>query len=62
MFDGKEISEHCDYGIRISADRLILPKGIKTFPRDKYDVAFGEQWVRRDSFLPLLRGLKAKYK
>jgi hypothetical protein len=54
VFDGKNINEQCDYGVRVCTDYIVLPKSIATFPPKTQETPFGCRWVRRTAFLPLL--------
>jgi len=53
-FDGKEIAQHCDYGVRVYTDYVILPKSTRTFPPVGEDAPFGCRWVRKTVFISLL--------
>ena len=54
VFDGKNTNERCDYGIKISTEKVLLPKSIKTFPDGTSGGAGEHSWVRRDKFLKFL--------
>jgi len=56
-FDGKEPAQHCDYGVRVCTDYIILPKSTPTFPPVGEDTPFGCRWVRKTVFVPLLEKL-----
>jgi len=59
VFDGEEAGESCDYGVRVNADQVKLPRAVKTFPRtSKNDFVDATRWVRKDVFLHLLSNLK----
>ena len=59
VFDGKEISQHCDYAIKLNPEQIILPASIKTFPHEDVGAITNyEKWVRRDGFLDFLRLMK----
>ncbi|HWX91740.1 MAG TPA: hypothetical protein VNY29_03830 [Terriglobales bacterium] len=54
VFDGKDISQKCDYGVRICTDYIRLPKSIPTFPSKAQEPPFGCRWVRKAVFISLL--------
>jgi hypothetical protein len=55
VFDGREINNECDYGIKVCTDYIVLPKGTPVFPPlEVDDVPFGCRWVRKSKFLSLL--------
>jgi hypothetical protein len=56
-FDGKEIREQCDYGVRVCTDYIVLPKGTETSPPMDEETPFGCRWVRKTAFLSLLNDL-----
>ena len=58
VFDGAEIRQQCDYGIRVCTNYIKLPKNTRTFPPERNDTPFGCRWVRKASFLSLLEKLK----
>ncbi|MFZ0818816.1 MAG: hypothetical protein WAM91_02020 [Candidatus Acidiferrales bacterium] len=59
VFDGKEISEKCDYGIKINTYQVILPKKIKTFPAPPEEGESSDsKWVRKKPFLEYLDTLR----
>lgn len=58
VFDGKEIPEQCDYGIKLNPEQIVLPNKIKTFPPGDTDAVTNyHKWVRKKSLLPLLEQL-----
>jgi hypothetical protein len=57
VFDGKEIREQCDYGVRVCTDYIILPKSTRTFPPIAEDTPFGCRWVRKTLFVSMLEKL-----
>jgi hypothetical protein len=57
VFDGKEIAQKCDYGVRVCTDYIKLPKPLPTFPPEGNDPPFGCRWVRRAVFVSLLDDL-----
>lgn len=58
VFDGKEIAQQCDYGIRVNTFQLILPKSVKTYPSSTRG-SFSEdtKWVRKTVFIAYLKKL-----
>ena len=56
-FDGNDIREKCDYGVRVCTDYVVLPKSIPTFPPVSENTPFGCRWVRKSAFISLLSGL-----
>src|SRR5215467_9499730 len=56
VFDGKEIAQQCDYGVRVNTHQVMLPKTIKTFPSSTKG-AFSEEtnWVRKSVFVVYLK-------
>ena len=57
VFDGDEIAQKCDYGVRICTDYIKLPKSMPAFPPEENDPPFGCRWVRKNTFLYLLADL-----
>lgn len=57
VFDGRDIAQHCDYGVRVCTDYIKLPKSIPAFPPKNNDPPFGCRWVRKDLFASVLNGL-----
>ena len=57
VFDGRDIAQKCDYGVRVCTDYIKLPKSIPAFPPKSSDAPFGCQWVRKDLFASILNGL-----
>jgi hypothetical protein len=57
IFDGKEISQKCDYGVRVCTDYIKLPKSMQAFPPESNDPPFGCRWVRKAAFLSYLESL-----
>jgi hypothetical protein len=53
VFDGKEIAQKCDYGVRVCTDYLKLPQSIPVFPKEN-DPPFGCRWARKAAFVSLL--------
>lgn len=58
VFDGKEIAQKCDDGVRVCADYLKLPRSIPAFPPEANDPPFGCRWVRKSVFISLLDALR----
>jgi hypothetical protein len=54
-FNGKEIKDQCDDGVRVCTDYIVLPKGTETSPPVQKETPFGCRWVRRATFLSLLK-------
>jgi hypothetical protein len=57
VFDGDEIAQKCDYGVRVCTDYIKLPKSMPAFPPEENDPPFGCRWVRKNTFLYLLADL-----
>ena len=57
VFDGKDIAQHCDDGVRVCTDYIQLPKSLSVFPPMTESMPFGCRWVRRSSFLSALDAL-----
>jgi len=56
VFDGKEIREQCDYGVKLNPKQVVLPKDIRTFPAGApTSVTNYNQWVRKDALVALLK-------
>ncbi|MFY9647323.1 MAG: hypothetical protein WAK29_19235 [Terriglobales bacterium] len=53
-FDGKEIAQKCDYGVRVCTDYIKLPQSMPAFPPADNDPPFGCRWVRKSVFVSLL--------
>jgi hypothetical protein len=58
VFDGQQVSQQCDYGVRVCTDYIKLPKNTRTFPTASDDTPFGCRWVRKASFVSLLEALR----
>jgi hypothetical protein len=58
VFDGKDIVQKCDYGVRVCTDYITLPKPLSVFPPMTKDTPFGCRWVRRKAFLASLESLQ----
>jgi hypothetical protein len=59
VFDGKEVAQKCDDGVRVCTDYIKLPKSILAFPPEANDPPFGCRWVRKAVFISLLDALRA---
>jgi hypothetical protein len=57
VFDGKEIAQQCDYGVRVCTDYVKLPRSMPAFPPEDNDPPFGCRWVRKALFVSLLETL-----
>ena len=57
VFDGQEIAQKCDYGVRVCTDYIKLPKKTPTFPPAESGTPFGCRWVRTTLFISLLERL-----
>ena len=58
VFDGKEIAQQCDDGVRVNTYQVILPKSVKTYPSSNRG-SFSEdtKWVRKTVFVTYLEKL-----
>jgi len=54
VFDGKEVAQRCDHGVRVCTDYIKLPKSMPAFPVEANDPPFGCRWVRKAVFISLL--------
>ncbi|MGH9709288.1 MAG: hypothetical protein ACRD37_01920 [Candidatus Acidiferrales bacterium] len=58
VFDGKDVAQQCDYGIKMNRYQVVLPKTIKTFPSDSTDASNSEsRWVRKTVLISFLESL-----
>jgi hypothetical protein len=59
IFDGKEINQQCDDGIKLNTFQVVLPKKIKTFPAPPEAGSSSDtKWVRKSrlsSYMEMLR-------
>ena len=56
VFDGKEITQQCDYGMKLNTNQVILPKKIKTYPSStKGSFSEDTKWVRKTVFIAYLQ-------
>jgi hypothetical protein len=62
VFDGKDVEQKCDYGVRTCTDYIRLPKSMPTFPPRTEDPPFGCRWVRKSAFVSLLDSLAGQRK
>ena len=60
VFAGKDADQHCDDGVRVCTDYIVLPKGTRTFSSEKDEPPFGCRWVRRAKLISLLDKLAGK--
>ena len=59
IFDGKNISDQCDYGVKFNSSQVILPKTIRTFPSKGVDLENPDnKWLRKNSMLKYILSLK----
>jgi hypothetical protein len=59
VFDGKAISQECDYSVELNSDQIILPSQIQLFPAgDAGPVSNYCKWVRKSVFFSLLNTLR----
>jgi hypothetical protein len=54
VFDGNEIAQKCDQGVRVCTDYLKIPTSTPAFPPTTEDTPFGCRWVRKSAFISLL--------
>lgn len=54
VFDGSEIAQQCDYGVRVCTDYIQLPSTLRVFPKKSVEVPFGCRWVRKRGFISWL--------
>ena len=58
VFDGADVSQQCDTGVRVCTDYIKLPKDTPTFPPAGEETPFGCRWIRKTLFLSLLESLQ----
>lgn len=59
VFDGKEIHQQCDDGIKLNTFQVVLPKKIKIFPAPPEEGNSSDtKWVRKDRLLAYLETLQ----
>src|SRR5262249_21400369 len=58
VFDGKEIKDQCDYGIKINTYQVKLPGKLNTFPVSIIENSNADtKWIRRDQLLKYIENL-----
>jgi hypothetical protein len=57
VFDGRDSSQKCDYGVRVCTDYIKLPSATPTFPPVAEETPFGCRSVRKAVFISLLEAL-----
>ena len=57
VFSGKDVSDKCNYGVRVCTDYIKLPKSLPAFPPESADPPFGCRWVEKNRFASLLDDL-----
>ncbi len=57
VFKGENVSEPCDYAVRVCTDYVKTPKSLAVEPRLEEDTPFGCRWARRKQFIAVLEGL-----
>ena len=62
IFDGRDISQKCDYGVRVCTDYIRLPSAIPTFPPMSEETPFGCRAVRKTAFISHLETLSKPVK
>jgi hypothetical protein len=62
VFDGKDIAQKCDDGVRVCTDYIKLPKSMLTSSSRETADPFGCRWVRKVAFISLLDTLSAARK
>gem|GEM_PF-2371588 len=60
VFDGKEISQQCDYGVNLNKDQILLPANLKSFPQEPTAETNYHSWVRKSDMLEVLIELQEK--
>jgi hypothetical protein len=58
VFDGADMTQRCDYGVRVCTDYIKLPKSMPVFPPLTENVPFGCRWVRKTALLEELGALQ----
>jgi hypothetical protein len=59
VFDGKEISEQCDYSVKLNTEQIVLPSGVEQFPLGRAGPLTNYcKWVRKSVFIGLLERLE----
>jgi hypothetical protein len=62
IFDGHEVDEKCDHGVRVCTDYIKLPVHTPVFPPVAEDTPFGCRWVRQSVFETLLESIQKSTK
>jgi hypothetical protein len=57
IFEGRDTSQKCDYGVRVCTDYIELPSATPTFPPVAEETPFGCRAVRKTVFISLLEAL-----
>lgn len=58
VFDGKNVSQQCDYGIKVNTYQVALPRKVRTFPSRTSDISHSnDRWVRKTVLISLLGSL-----
>jgi hypothetical protein len=57
VFEGKDIAQKCDYGVRVCTDYIRLPKSVPIFPPLTRDTPFGCRWARKAALISVLEAL-----
>jgi len=56
VFDGKEIAQQCDYGMKVNIHQVVLPQSLKTYPSStKGSFSEDTRWVRKTAFLSFMQ-------
>ncbi|HYM78115.1 MAG TPA: hypothetical protein VE377_19220 [Candidatus Dormibacteraeota bacterium] len=56
VFEGKEVSQQCDYAVKLNPEQTILPPGIQAFLRGEVGAATNsDKWVRREAIVSFLK-------
>lgn len=58
VFEGKDVAQQCDYGVRVCTDYILLPKQMPTFPPTEKETPFGCRWVLKSKFHSLLEQIE----
>jgi hypothetical protein len=56
VFDGQEIKQRCDYGIKVNTHQVLLPDRIRVFPPESDDAPDSDKkWIRKAALISLLQ-------
>lgn len=56
VFDGDEIKDQCDDGIKVETNQVVLPSRIQTFPSESDDTTDSDyKWIRKAALISLLQ-------